>query len=221
MGRGLPSQAPGGPTETRPGCAGARGIWRETRKVSGYLRVSGEAEGCREDPIPWQAGPPSQQRPTALCRHLPFSCCFSRICSSERPGEHSRTIKYSFCGSCSIYTPMFIQQTFSEGPPRCQTPEDKRLSHREVKAVLLRQGRKPGLGRAELHAGRQVLSPQGPWRCRDTWEGHLSSQRGLQRGWVLSGRETRSAGPGCCRDGAERPARAPTSRTARSNARTL
>lgn len=91
------------------------GTWRKSSEVSSHLRVSGEAEGCRENPDPTESGTAPQPLPTTSCEHLPLSCCSSRICFSERRGEYSRTIKYSFCGSCSIYMPMFIQQTFSEG----------------------------------------------------------------------------------------------------------
>lgn len=86
----------------------------EKQQSQRQLRVSREAKGYREKPDPAESetAPP---QPTAPCEHLPLSCCFSRICFSERRGEYSRTIKYSFCGSCSIYMPMCIQQTSSEG----------------------------------------------------------------------------------------------------------
>lgn len=132
--------------------------------------------GVQGTPIPQKTGLPSPQLPTTPREHLPFSCCFSRICFSERPGEYSRTIKYSSCGSCSISMPLFIQQTVSEGLLGAR----RRRTSASATAG-------PGEQARERHAGRRVPRRRGARAPRGLPGGPLPSRRGLHGGRGLSG----------------------------------
>lgn len=78
VGRGLPSQAPSHPTETRPGgCLGHLEKNQENQQSRRGSQSEQRGRGCRENLIPWEAGRPPNDPP------LRTNTCHSAVVFQE------------------------------------------------------------------------------------------------------------------------------------------